>query len=225
VPELVQPQLQHVVQREQPYLLITEIDDIQATTPATFVHAVHDAFPAVRCIVTAREFHASGYVAMQLTPLHHGHAQAAACQLLRRQRVIQALPVPIDSEVIERRMHTDGLPLAILLAASSSYSATQSFQLSDEIQRRMDMLSPIEMRLLLLLHHWPTGVTYRLLLLMRQQLGVSDTVHLQRMINDLAMQQLLILRAVNDREIYVLHELIAVQLARRITPDTLLSSY
>ncbi|MFN5936355.1 MAG: ATP-binding protein, partial [Roseiflexaceae bacterium] len=34
VPELVQAQLQHVVQREQPYLLITEIDDIQAMTPA-----------------------------------------------------------------------------------------------------------------------------------------------------------------------------------------------
>jgi hypothetical protein len=45
------------------------------------------------------------------------------------------------------------------------------------------------------------------------------------MINNLAMQQLLMLRAVNDREIYVLHALIAVQLARRITPDTLLSSY
>jgi hypothetical protein len=225
VPELVQAQLQHVVQREQPYLLITEIDDIQAMTPAVFVHAVHDAFPAVRCIVTAKDFHASGYVAMQLTPLHHHHAQAAACQLLRRQRVIQALPVPTDSEVMQRCTHTDGLPLAIMLAAAAAYSATQPFQLSDEIQRRMDVLSPIQMRLLLLLYHWPTGVTYRFLLLMQQQLGVRDTVHVQRMIDDLVTQQLLIVRAVNDREIYVLHELIALQLARRITPDTLLSSY
>ncbi|MFM7678508.1 MAG: hypothetical protein ACKO83_06630, partial [Roseiflexaceae bacterium] len=225
VPQLIQLQLQQVVQREQPYLLITDIDEIQAMTPAAFVHAMHDAFPTVRCIVTAKEFHASGYVAMQLAPLQYGHAQAAACQLLRRQRVIHTLPVPSDSEVMQRCMHTDGLPLAIMLATDAPHSATQPFQLSDEIQRRMDVLSPVEMRLLMLLHHWPTGVTYRFLVLMQQQLGVDDSAHLPRVIHDLATRQLLMVRSVNEREVYMLHVLIAQQLARRITPDMLMSSY
>lgn len=222
LPHVMQLHLAQFVHREQPYLLIMDIDYCVGITPTQLLDAIHTALPSLACIVTARQCHPAGYVVIPLTPFRYTHAQAAACQLYRHQRTMRQQPIPSDQEVMHMCAATDGLPLAILFAADAPMSDTHPFQLAHAIHHRLDTLSPIELRMLCVVHLWPAGVTYRLLQLLLPMFSVEDYIQLQRHVRHLHQHHLLLVRHFNDDETYQLHTLVAQQLLQRMPADVVL---
>ena len=217
--------LKMVLQNEQPYLFIDNVDDEDEShiRPTTLIDQVMVHLPTVRCIITSRKVgvatHVPNYHERTLAPLQSDHIKSSACQLFMRI-FTQAGGQYVEPEyVLESCQAVAGNPLLIGMIANAVALGPQALPRHDFVERTLAVLSPIEMRILGLLSLCTVPVTTRFLAMVATSVfGVSE----ENLAQQLAAldQRRVIYRIISDDEYYVVHAVIRQVLVRIVPEET-----
>ena len=217
--------LKMVLQNEQPYLFIDNVDDEDEShiRPETLIDQIMVHLPTVRCIITSRKVgvatHVPNYHERTLAPLQSDHIKSSACQLFMRI-FTQAGGQYVEPEyVLESCQAVAGNPLLIGMIANAVALGPQALPRHDFVERTLAVLSPIEMRILGLLSLCTVPVTTRFLAMVATSVfGVSE----ENLAQQLAAldQRRVIYRIISDDEYYVVHAVIRQVLVRIVPEET-----
>lgn len=202
IPAMQQRQLARVIHREHPYLLITNIDEIQGIDARQLLAGLHTQFPTLRCIVTACEWRMPGYVDIVLTGLEAGHVRAPASQLFERTRVATTLPAVSSSEMMHMCIRVGGLPLALILAANLQPLIHDNWSVSAAIRQLSMRMVYAEYRILTLLLLFQMPISHRFIELFGAVACVTDVLQVRRALTSLGERRLITVRTGHDNNLY-----------------------